>query len=184
MCEICESNRDSSMSASAIKNHLRPCHSCGTSPFSSLRSWPNYLQCSLAFPPRWKPGRWGTFPDRERREDHSWWENTTHSALMLACLLYWSRTKLRMSLVWTYFFKASLRFLNLPSDETSFCSLSINAFVWWKMLVWIRVNREHMRKQIVDKTVVRTCLDTLSQVFLRRNTELRLSEEVISNTAL
>lgn len=29
----------------------------------------------------------------------------------------------------TYFFRASLRFLNLPSDDTSFCSLSIKAFV-------------------------------------------------------
>lgn len=30
----------------------------------------------------------------------------------------------------TYFFKASLRFLNLPSDDTSFWSLSIKALVW------------------------------------------------------
>lgn len=30
----------------------------------------------------------------------------------------------------TYFFRASLRFLNLPSDDTSFWSLSIKAFVW------------------------------------------------------
>lgn len=29
----------------------------------------------------------------------------------------------------TYFFRASLRFLNLPSDDTSFWSLSIKAFV-------------------------------------------------------
>lgn len=28
-----------------------------------------------------------------------------------------------------YFFRVSLRFLNLPSDDTVFCSLSINAFV-------------------------------------------------------
>lgn len=29
----------------------------------------------------------------------------------------------------THFFSASLRFLNLPSEDTSFCSLSIRAFV-------------------------------------------------------
>lgn len=29
----------------------------------------------------------------------------------------------------THFFSASLKFLNLPSDDTSFCSLSISAFV-------------------------------------------------------
>lgn len=31
---------------------------------------------------------------------------------------------------------------------------------------------------------VRTCFETLSQVFLRRKTELRLREDVISSTAL
>lgn len=32
----------------------------------------------------------------------------------------------------THFFRASLRFLNRPSDDTSFCNLSITVFVWRK----------------------------------------------------
>lgn len=80
MWEICKSNHDSCTSTSAIKISLRSGRWCSTSPFSSSRSWPNCPRCSLAFPPQWKPGRWGTFPDTARREDHSWWEEKTHGA--------------------------------------------------------------------------------------------------------
>lgn len=100
-------------------------------PFSSSRSWPSCLLCSLVFPPQWKPGLWGTSPDRAHREDHSWWEKHTY-IIHLRCTLALLIQYKTMSLNWTHFFKASLRFLNLPSDETSFCSLSINPFVWRK----------------------------------------------------
>lgn len=32
----------------------------------------------------------------------------------------------------SHFLRVSLRFLNLPSEETVFCSLSIRALVWTK----------------------------------------------------
>lgn len=97
-------------------------------PFSSWRSWPSCLRCSSVFLPQWKPGQWDTSPDRAHREDHSWWENNIDIVFLYGMLALLSCYK-TMSLNWTHFFKASLRFLNLPSDETSFCSLSINAFV-------------------------------------------------------
>lgn len=51
-------------------------------PFSSWRSWPSCLRCSWVFLPQWKPGQWDTFPNRARREDHSWWENNRHRVLV------------------------------------------------------------------------------------------------------
>lgn len=124
-----KSNHDSSMSTSASEASLHSGRSCSTSPFASSRSWPSCPLCSLAFPPRWKPGRWGTSPDRARREDRSWWEKQDTRRSGTGRFALSADNKLRMSLTPTHFFKASLRFLNLPSDETSFCSLSIKAFV-------------------------------------------------------
>lgn len=186
MWEICRSNHDSSMSTSAIKTSRHSGRSCNTSPFSSSKSWPNCPRCSLAFPPRWKPGRWGTFPDRAHREDHSWWENkhTVHRYWHV-CFIHPQQTKNILEL--NSLLQSLPQVFEPPLWWDQLLQLVNQCFCLKKeRLFWITVNTEHLRNHDPNRSsvVLRTCLDTLSQVFLRRNTELRLREEVISRTAL
>ena len=106
-------------------------------PFSSWRSWPGCPRCSWVSPPRWRPGQSGTFPGREHREGHSWQGRSDmeiHYRNIKESIYTTPPSQLVRTGKWqtrdTDFFRASLRFLNRPSDDTSFCNLSITVLVW------------------------------------------------------
>lgn len=106
-------------------------------PFSSWRSWPGCPRCSWVSPPQWRPGQSGTFPDREHREGHSWKGKSDieiHHTNIKESIYTTPPSQRARTGKWqtwdTDFFRASLRFLNRPSDDTSFCNLSITVLVW------------------------------------------------------
>lgn len=84
------------------------------------RSFFNESQISEVHPQVWYTGRI-TASEKKTYYQHP-------LSLLNALFSYFNRRCLDIA----YFFRASLKFLNLPSDETSFWSLSISAFVYGK----------------------------------------------------
>lgn len=66
--------------------------------------------------------RYGTHGGLQLEEENMTYER--HG--FMVCVVFW----LHLIALKSHFFRVSLRFLNLPSEDTVFCSLSIRALVW------------------------------------------------------
>ena len=102
-------------------------------PSSSSRSWWDRRLSGWVYPPRWRIDLLGTYQGMECRVGRSCKKYTKciapGSIIWLIVIIFeLSRKEMRLNVDY-YLWRASLIFLNLPSDETRVCSRSIICFV-------------------------------------------------------
>lgn len=100
---------------------------CVCLPSSFWRSLQDRPQLNWVSPPQWRPGQSDTFPGTAHTEGCSWRKRvSTHTVSRPLEATRVHRTCSATS----YFFSVSLRFFDLPSRDTVFCSLSMRVLAW------------------------------------------------------